>query len=672
LFTYSTQVEIWLIYSARYYVNKRLRLTLLTILGLASSLCADVDLDLDKLMSMSLDELLEIEITSSTYSKEDMSSVPSSVTVFTYNQIQKMSVNSLEELMNYVPGFQASRGDVYTNQSTAYVRGKYTGSGQKDILVLLDGQRLNNEWSGTALDYNRLVSLENVQRIEFIKGPGSALYGTSAFLGVINIFTKTDLNNVGTRVGDDYVNGYLNYTYNEEDLRVNTFVKGLYDGGQEYSLQKDLYTQAYRNPKDKNTGSELYVNGEYNDFSFQFRHQRRDADGWYILALNSDQSESTVEQEFMRFGYVYDELSDYVSQFYSSYMWSEQKGTLAGAPFRTKVDINDEALELQWLNSYDINRKNNISFGAEYRHPKVTKANIEQVEGLTPTVPLAKLNSRDIYGLYAQYQGHFSDFTFTVGGRYDDYSDSGSSFNPRLAVVYQPLETTSIKLLYGSAFRAPVYNELYYTGSNGEVVGNPDLDPEKIDTYEAILVQTLGSSSLNLSYFYSRIKDTIEEVRNASDLLVSVNAGDEDFSGVEAELFSQFLHNNLNTRLGITHITKSDQRVQVTPKTSVSGITNYRYEKFNFNLSGYYHSSAENDYGTYVKTLDAYWLVNTKISYKILPELRVYFEMQNIFDEEYYTPSASPSASKISSSTARGFDIENRGRLSYLGLEYSF
>lgn len=672
MFTYSTQVEIWLIYSARYYVNKRLRLTLLTILGLASSLCADVDLDLDKLMSMSLDELLEIEITSSTYSKEDMSSVPSSVTVFTYNQIQKMSVNSLEELMNYVPGFQASRGDVYTNQSTAYVRGKYTGSGQKDILVLLDGQRLNNEWSGTALDYNRLVSLENVQRIEFIKGPGSALYGTSAFLGVINIFTKTDLNNVGTRVGDDYVNGYLNYTYNEEDLRVNTFVKGLYDGGQEYSLQKDLYTQAYRNPKDKNTGSELYVNGEYNDFSFQFRHQRRDADGWYILALNSDQSESTVEQEFMRFGYVYDELSDYVSQFYSSYMWSEQKGTLAGAPFRTKVDINDEALELQWLNSYDINRKNNISFGAEYRHPKVTKANIEQVEGLTPTVPLAKLNSRDIYGLYAQYQGHFSDFTFTVGGRYDDYSDSGSSFNPRLAVVYQPLETTSIKLLYGSAFRAPVYNELYYTGSNGEVVGNPDLDPEKIDTYEAILVQTLGSSSLNLSYFYSRIKDTIEEVRNASDLLVSVNAGDEDFSGVEAELFSQFLHNNLNTRLGITHITKSDQRVQVTPKTSVSGITNYRYEKFNFNLSGYYHSSAENDYGTYVKTLDAYWLVNTKISYKILPELRVYFEMQNIFDEEYYTPSASPSASKISSSTARGFDIENRGRLSYLGLEYSF
>ncbi len=227
--------------------------------------------------------------------------------------------------------------------------------------------------------------------------------------------------------------------------------------------------------------------------------------------------------------------------------------------------------------------------------------------------------------------------------------------------MYQPLEETSMKLLYGSAFRAPTHNELH---ANSEfVTGNPNLKPETVETYEAILIQKISSSSLSIGYFDSRIKDIIVSAA-ANTVQTFENQDEQRFSGIEAELSSEFLDGDLSTRFGVGHITHSDQTKKITPETTISGIINYRFNNaLNFTLNGFYHSPTENYYETGSNKLDPYTIINTKLSYHLTSRLICFLEVENIFDENYKTPSV------IGSS---GFEVSNRGRLGYIGFEYRF
>jgi len=327
-------------------MKKSFKLSTFLILLLSLNTYTYADDELDKLMSMSLEELLEVEITSSTHSKEDIFSVPASVTVFTYDQIRRMSVTTLSDLMNYVPGFQSNRANMLQVGKTNYTRGKYTSTGQRDVLIILDGQRLHSAWNGTAMDYNTLFSLENVEKIEFIKGPGSAIYGSNAFLGVVNITTKKDLNNVGTRFKEDYINAYMNFTYKEEDLRVSTFVKGIYDKGYEYSSQLDIYNGNYRKPKDENNGYEAYINTQYKDFTIQARHIERKSEDWYALGRSSDLSYLKTEQSFVRASYKYDEIQDYTTEFSTAYLLTKANIDFAFAPRVIGLGVEQADIEI--------------------------------------------------------------------------------------------------------------------------------------------------------------------------------------------------------------------------------------------------------------------------------------------------------------------------------------
>lgn len=630
-------------------MQKKFILSSLTLL-MSLNTCIYADNDLDKLLNMSLEELLEVEIESSTHTKEDIFSVPSSITVFTYDQIQKMSVNTLEELMNYVPGFQTSRSNFFTNLKVNSTRGKFTSLGQRDILVIYDGQRLNNILTGGALEFNALMSLENIEKIEFIKGPGSALYGSNAFVGVVNIYSKKDLNNIGMRFKENYANAYINASYSDEDIKISSFIKGIVDDGENYGTILDDNNILFK-ANDKNDGSEAYVTAKYKDFQVQARYIRRDTKGWYALDSTASNSNSKIHQEFIRVSYSFNKIEDYESKISIGLIQSVAE--INYAPNTNYLKSEDNSIDVNWMNSYTVNKNNSFQFGAEYRHPKLKKSEVNAYK-------LTELGSRDIYGLYAQYQVNIEEVSFTIGGRYDDYSDFGDTFNPRVALVYRASEDTSFKLLYGSAFRAPTFTEL---SSTAIIKGNPNLQPEEIDTYEAIWIQKLGNNSLNLSYYYSVIDNVIVDVskngRNTRE-----NLGKEKYSGIEAELVSEFFHRDLQTRLGVSHMLNTDQDAKITPKTTLSAIGNYKYNKFNFNVNSFYHSSSHDSTDSLKsKKLDDYIIVNTKIIYLFKPNLELFFEMENIFDESYTTPAIT---------ATKNFDIENRGRLSYLGLEYSF
>jgi outer membrane receptor for ferrienterochelin and colicin len=152
---------------------------------------AETQAGVDPLFAMSLEDLLQVKLTSSTLTDETLQTVPASMTVYTRADIRVLGLHNLEELVNYVPGYQSYRSDMSSINHNISSRGRSVGSSGSEILVLLDGQRLNNDWSGGAGQVDNLVSLENVERVEFIRGPGSAIYGSNATTGVINIITRS-------------------------------------------------------------------------------------------------------------------------------------------------------------------------------------------------------------------------------------------------------------------------------------------------------------------------------------------------------------------------------------------------------------------------------------------------------------------------------------------------
>ncbi len=154
-----------------------------------------------ELLGLSLTDLLNVEVEIASKTKETVADAPSSVTVFTQDEIRNMGISTLYELLNYVPGFQASQDISYSRAERIAARGRSTPASES-VLVLIDGHRLNDANSSSATVFSPRIIVENIQQIEIIRGPGSALYGSSAFLGVINIITLTDSNYAALKLGD--------------------------------------------------------------------------------------------------------------------------------------------------------------------------------------------------------------------------------------------------------------------------------------------------------------------------------------------------------------------------------------------------------------------------------------------------------------------------------------
>ncbi|MDZ4261918.1 MAG: TonB-dependent receptor plug domain-containing protein, partial [Pseudomonadota bacterium] len=154
---------------------------------LASLSHADQDL---AYLDLSLEQLLHVPVTGSTLTEETLKTVPAAVSVFTREQIDRLGVDYLYELLNLVPGFQfnrnASNGAAYTYSA----RGRRSTQQSLEVLLLIDGHVVNDPRAGSPDITLPLYPLARIERLEVIRGPGSAIYGSSAFNGVINIVTR--------------------------------------------------------------------------------------------------------------------------------------------------------------------------------------------------------------------------------------------------------------------------------------------------------------------------------------------------------------------------------------------------------------------------------------------------------------------------------------------------
>lgn len=561
------------------YQLMRKLLILPLLFSLANPLALAIDEE-DDILSLYDDEEL-ISIATGTQKKIHLA--PSVASIVTAKDIAEMGARNLAEAIEGVPGIHVSDSLLFDDDLIS-IRGIHT-SNNPQVMLLIDGVEVRHLFTAARPAGFRLP-LDNVQRIEIIRGPGSAVYGADAFSGVINVITKSgsDLNGThfGGRIGSfNTQDGWVQSGIANDNFEAAfSFEYTRSDGDHDRIIESDGIGQTGRFRSEY----EVYntqIKTQIHDWRIRFHNWRlsnggNGPGGAQILddsgSVNSDYYQLDVGYEVnildsllfdIRAGYNRSDTDvDNILFPKNSTLNVAPDGNLlpAGGASITFTDglIGNPSADAEIVD-FDITltteyfEKHVIRIGAGYKNedfdtseeknfgPGVldTTSNPGQVVPAQPqnvsNTPFVFVDDVDREVYYFSIQDEWSladDWALTVGVRYDDYSDVGDTINPRLALVWAADYNLTAKFLYGRAFRAPSFTELF-SKNNPTQLGNADLDPETIDTVEAAVDYRVNHDlSLTANIFYYEVDDLIDFVLGSSGLQAQ-NAIDQTGYGLE-------------------------------------------------------------------------------------------------------------------------------------------
>ena len=578
-----------------------------------------------------------------------ISEAPASVTIITSEDIERYGYRTLEEILAGVRGFYVSND---RNYSYAGVRGYGRPSDCNNrVLVLVNGHTLNERVYGSVgLGTTFGLDLDSVKRIEIVRGPGSALYGTSAMFAVINVITKEGASADGLKLSGT-IGGYGRLQGRamlgrEFDNDVEIFISSLWSDIE----GQDLYYEEYDDPStndgvaedmdcDKHRG--LLTTITYKDFALQgiatSREKGVPTGAWETL-FNDDDAKTLDERGFIELKYSREigiDKNVMLRGYYDHYTY---KGTY---PYEDEPNWFD-ASNNNWLGSelqfrWDHPLDNRLIVGAEYQNHfradcRYWTVDETYFDGDFP---------HNILSLYLQDEYSVSEsLSLTLGIRRDEYSDSGGSTTPRASIIYNPIKSGTLKLLYGEAFRAPsVYEANYEEIDYWEA--NPELKPEKIRTMEVIWEHWLSDGLLGTVSLYNyEMNDLVDVVELPDSLFQFQNVSKVKAKGLELELNAQLemgLRGYVSYTFQDAEDADSKEKLTNSPSHIVKlGLACPVFDYFYAALGLQYETERITVYET--KT-DPYLLTNINLSTKpLFDHLKFSFLIRNLFDTEYKLP----------------------------------
>lgn len=611
----------------------------------------------EDLFSMSFEDLLNVQVDIGSNTSETLASAPSTITVFNKQKIDLLGVDSAYELMNFVPGMQSTRGDWVGAVPKDHARGVYLDSG--NVLVMINGERINESSFGKASVYMPFIPVEIIEKVEFIRGPGSALYGSNAFMGVMNIVTKQDVNEVTAMLGSNAKQGLSlsgHYQFNEDVTAFASLAINKKDG--------EYYPQAVRDPLES-----MYFEAGLNIHALKVRgrYNKVELDEFINLAGYSKLNQHRSENKFISFGY--DLLQNTKTQLTTKVAYSEHdiesaglilaandnpsasNDFLLGPAWRTtdlKVNID---FKHQFINEWVLNA------GYEYSDAEQKKAGVRtnfydsesgniileddyylgKVLTLEDYAPFASLKeSFETHSLYGQLKIPVSEhITVFLGSRFDDVKGIDSKLSPRFATIYQPTPANTFKLQYGESFRTPVTNELY---SNDDVtVGNPELRSEYVKTTELIWRHEANTWHSNMVLFHNQLHDfitTVPQLNNANMFTFS-NQLDDTNRGVE---FDSRWNIAPEISLTATYTQYFDKPIKPTFKRFASIVSSYELDQWLFSINGLWRGEVKGE--TLAATpfmQSSYMLFSATSRYSINDKSRLTLKMYNLLDKQHNT-----------------------------------
>ncbi len=631
-------------------------------------------------------------VTIATGKRQPLGRAPAVASVVTAEDIKAIGATDLDQALESVPGLHVSNSHIGFNPIYT-IRGIYSQYNPQ-VLVLINGIPITNLFQG---DRNLIwggMPVNNIARIEVIRGPGSAIYGADAFAGVINIITKTkeDINGteLGARGGSfDTAEGWALHGGDWGGLDTAVSIQLRTTDGHKEIIDADAQTaldplfpspDVSLAPGPVNTqrdSLDTRVDLSRDNWRLRFGYQgRRDVGSGAGVAealdpdsrYGSDRFNADLTYANPNFRKDWDVTTQL------SFLYADQEnienlvlfppGAFGGA-FPDGMIGNPEVFERHWRLEasafYTGFHKHRFRLGTGVKYGdlfnvKETKNYVLDPSGIP--IPLGSLvdvsnflpeEDRTNYYAFVQDEWSFApDWDLTAGLRYDHYSDFGSTTNPRLALVWQTRYNLTTKLLYGRAFRAPSFAEEFNI-NNPVVLGNPDLDPETIDTVElAFSYLPTKDVSTGLNLFYYEMEDIIRFVQDAAaPSSTAQNTGRQTGHGLEWEAgwdVTKTLRLSGNYAFQRSTDEETDTDAGNAPENQLYARADWKFfPGWLFNTQANWVADRQRVHGDTRDEIDDYTLVDVTLRYKRKGgRWEFAASARNVFDEEVREPSLPP------------------------------
>jgi outer membrane receptor for ferrienterochelin and colicins len=532
------------------------------------------------LTELSLEQLGALKVTSASLHEESLQDAPASVTVITAEEIRKFGYRTLGEALAYVRGFFTTWDGGYTYLG---VRGfSLPGDYNTRTLVLINGHKMTeniydmNLWFGQ--DFPLDMSL--VEKIEIVRGPSSALYGSNGIFATINVITKRV--EQSDRLAARIETGSLG----QKKIQVSGALE-LPRGAQlllsasvfNNSGPDVLYFPEFDSPL-TNNGRAVRMEGEkgfhlFGDLTWknwellfvQGDRVQIQPISWGATIFNDRGTRAEESLGFVDLSYTRRFTEDKTLRWRTYYDAYRYRGIYRRAS-EEGIEDNRERDYGDWVGSEVTYRfpflgPGALTVGAEAKVDLRTMQNVYDVQPVKQQ--LLNVNQRDKYaGLFVQQEWAFgSRWKLDVGGRFDASAYRQNSVSPRAALIYQPSTETTYKFLFGRAFRNPSAFEMFFDDAGRSAVANPSLKSEKATTYEAVYERGWNRDwKTSLSIYRYNLSNVISGAYTPDGLWQYVNTDQVRASGIEGEVSGRLFSTlNVVASLAVQRATAFDRSV---------------------------------------------------------------------------------------------------------------
>ena len=566
--------------------------------------------------------LEEIVITA-TRIEEAIEDTTSDVIVIKEKDIKNMNVQFITDVLRRIPELSLVQNGGAGKLATVFLR----GGNSRQTLVMIDGVKVKSTTTGS-FDFSG-INVDDIERIEIVKGPQSTIYGSEAMAGVINIITKKGKGK--PKIGASFEGGSFgtykpSFTISGGERKFDYRITGTYFYTDGISVAKQgSERDGYKNasfsgkfgfkPSEKLelelTGKYYYDRSELDAFGRDDLNYVQHGNH-YMLSGKGKLYPSNIWEQILTVSTVKDSLR-----------YRDPDTAFNNADIITSMDTID------WQHNLYLSGFYTLTAGAEYGNEK----------GENKGVFDKAIDNKAVY-LNNKLKILNNAFVINAGLRYDDHETFGSETTYKIGGIYN-IKPVAIKIKgsYGTGFRAPTLNELFYKDSWGSV-GNLNLRPEKSNSWEIGLEKEIikEKASILITYFDQDYEDLIQWVESppGSWQYTPQNVAKAEVKGIEATATLR-LTESINMRAGYTYLDTEDKttgkRLSRRPKDKLnlsaefstkdmSVIADYTF------VSEIYDSSVS-------RNLSSYSLVNLSSSYKMTRGLTIFARIDNLLDEDY-------------------------------------
>jgi len=569
-------------------------------------------------------------VVTATKTEMEIGESPQSISVITKEEIQSSPDRTIGEILQRAPAVLINQNGPMGSLAVPQVRGSSSGQ----VLILVNGQRLNDAQNGQ-YDLNSLpVPKEDIERIEVLRGGASALYGADALAGVINIITKTPTDKPSTSAS---------VSYGRFDTQQYSLSHRWKPGPLSYgiSLGREK-SDGYR----ENSASDVWILGgelgysltSQSEVKFSARYIQKEVGLPGPVNFPDPDDRQKDDNTLLNLSYqgqVIPQLKLGFKGWYNQYRNTFDSGT------RGMLSMGSSALHKSYETggdlqaTYQLGKSHLFVGGLEIIEDRVNSSSFGVEQATRGAV-------------YLQDEIEIGKpLTATLGLRYDFHSVYDNQWDPRLGILLRLPEDVRLRASAGRSFRAPTFNDLYWPASSF-TAGNPDLKPETAWNYEVGAEKDFEKIlAVKIAGFYRNVKDLINWAPDSSFVWRPSNISDAKVWGAEAE-FVLYPAKGWTVPFNYSYLYPRDEStgdpIPNKPKHMVNVGVDY---KSSFGLKGSLKGRYVQFYVSQGSTLNQdYFVLDARVGYEFkvwqYANGEAYLSLTNALDKEYQTVEGYP------------------------------